>query len=103
MQRTDAQRSRQIPHHLQAHPHGPRPLKSPVAWHYTEMGRLVADAGKRDWDELVAEYGAMLMEGLGVMGCKRSGRGQARQRAPAPDGFPEEPPVERRQGLPAVG
>ena len=32
------------------------------------MGRLVADAGKRDWDELTAEYGAMLMEGLGVMG-----------------------------------
>jgi uncharacterized protein YbgA (DUF1722 family)/uncharacterized protein YbbK (DUF523 family) len=36
--------------------------------HYTEMGRLVADAGKRDWDELTAEYGAMLMEGLSVMG-----------------------------------
>ena len=42
----------------------------PVAWHYTEMGRLVADAGKRDWDELTAEYGAMLMEGLGVMGTR---------------------------------
>jgi uncharacterized protein YbgA (DUF1722 family) len=38
--------------------------------HYTEMGRLVADAGKRDWDELTAEYGAMLMEGLGVMGTR---------------------------------
>jgi uncharacterized protein YbgA (DUF1722 family) len=36
--------------------------------HYTEMGRLVADAGKRDWDELTAEYGAQLMEGLSVMG-----------------------------------
>jgi uncharacterized protein YbgA (DUF1722 family)/uncharacterized protein YbbK (DUF523 family) len=36
--------------------------------HYTEMGRLVAEAGKRDWDELTAEYGAMLMEGLNVMG-----------------------------------
>jgi uncharacterized protein YbgA (DUF1722 family) len=36
--------------------------------HYSELGRLVAGAGKRDWDELVAEYGAMLMEGLGVMG-----------------------------------
>ncbi len=48
--------------------HGPRALKRPVPWHYTEMGRLVADAGKRDWDELTAEYGAMLMEGLGVMG-----------------------------------
>jgi uncharacterized protein YbgA (DUF1722 family) len=34
--------------------------------HYTELGRLVADAGKRDWDELTAEYGAMLMEGLSV-------------------------------------
>ena len=67
------------------------------------MGRLVADAGKRDWDELTAEYGPMLMEGLAVMGCKRSGRGQARQRTPAPDGALEESPVERRQGLPAVG
>ena len=38
--------------------------------HYTEMGRLVADAGKRDWGELTAEYGAMLMEGLGVMGTR---------------------------------
>jgi uncharacterized protein YbgA (DUF1722 family) len=38
--------------------------------HYTEMGRLVADAGKRDWDGLKAEYGAMLMEGLGVMGTR---------------------------------
>jgi uncharacterized protein YbgA (DUF1722 family)/uncharacterized protein YbbK (DUF523 family) len=38
--------------------------------HYTEMGRLVADAGRRDWDELTAEYGALLMEGLGVMGTR---------------------------------
>jgi uncharacterized protein YbgA (DUF1722 family)/uncharacterized protein YbbK (DUF523 family) len=38
--------------------------------HYSEMGRLVADAGKRDWDELTAEYGAMLMEGLGVLGTR---------------------------------
>ncbi len=36
--------------------------------HYTEMGRLVADVRKRDWDELTAEYGSMLMEGLGVTG-----------------------------------
>jgi hypothetical protein len=71
--------------------------------HYTEMGRLVAEAGRQDWEELTAEYGAQLMEGLAVMGCKRSGRGQARQRAPALDGLSEEPPVERRQGLPSVG
>jgi hypothetical protein len=58
------------------------------------MGRLVADAGKRDWDELKVEYGAMLMEGLSVMGCKRSGRGQARQRAPVPDGLSQESPIE---------
>jgi uncharacterized protein YbbK (DUF523 family) len=38
--------------------------------HYTEMGRLVADAGKQDWNELTAEYGAMLMEGLAVMGTR---------------------------------
>jgi uncharacterized protein YbgA (DUF1722 family) len=38
--------------------------------HYTEMGRLVADAGKQNWDELTAEYGAMLMEGLAVMGTR---------------------------------
>jgi hypothetical protein len=61
--------------------------------HYSEMGRLVADAGKREWDEITAEYGAMLMEGLGVMGCKRSGRGQACERAPTPDGVPEERPL----------
>jgi uncharacterized protein YbgA (DUF1722 family) len=51
---------------LMAHGH----WTSSVAWHYTEMGRLVADAGKRDWDELTAEYGAMLMEGLSVMGTR---------------------------------
>ena len=34
------------------------------------MGRLVAGAGKRDWDELTAEYGAMLMEGLSVLGTR---------------------------------
>ena len=38
--------------------------------HYTEMGRLVADAGKRDWEELTAEYGTLLMEGLSVMGTR---------------------------------
>jgi uncharacterized protein YbgA (DUF1722 family) len=38
--------------------------------HYTEMGRLVAGAGKRDWDDLIAEYGTLLMEGLGVMGTR---------------------------------
>jgi uncharacterized protein YbgA (DUF1722 family) len=38
--------------------------------HYTEMGRLVANAGKRDWDEITAEYGAQLMEGLSVMGTR---------------------------------
>jgi uncharacterized protein YbgA (DUF1722 family) len=38
--------------------------------HYIEMGRLVADAGKRDWDELTAGYGALLMEGLAVMGTR---------------------------------
>lgn len=70
MQRTGAQKSRQIPHHLQAHPHGPRPLKRPVAWHYTEMGRLVTDAGTQDWDELTAEYGAKLMEGLSMLGTR---------------------------------
>jgi hypothetical protein len=116
---------RQVPYRPQADPrsrhwpasrHGPRPLERQVPWHYTEMapalrrGHLGADAGKRDWDESTAEYGAQLMEGLGVrcpepvegMGCKRSGRDQACERAPAPDGLPEEPPVERRQSLPAV-
>jgi uncharacterized protein YbgA (DUF1722 family) len=42
----------------------------PRSGHYPEMGRLVADAGKRDWNKLTAEYGAMLMEGLGVMGTR---------------------------------
>jgi len=39
-------------------PHSPK--------HRTEMGRLVADAGERDWDGLTAEYEAQLMEGLSV-------------------------------------
>ena len=34
------------------------------------MGRLVADAGKRNRDELTAACGAMPMEGLGVMGTR---------------------------------
>ena len=34
------------------------------------MGRLVAEAGKWDWDELTAEYGTLLMEGLSVMGTR---------------------------------
>jgi uncharacterized protein YbgA (DUF1722 family) len=38
--------------------------------HYTKMGRLVADAGKRDWEELTAEYRVMLMEGLAVLGTR---------------------------------
>jgi uncharacterized protein YbgA (DUF1722 family) len=38
--------------------------------HYTQMGRLVSDAGKRDWDELAAEYGTVFMEGLGVTGTR---------------------------------
>jgi hypothetical protein len=80
----------QVPYRPQADADDPRALNTPVPWHYTEMGRLVTDAGKRDWDELGAEYGAMLMEGLAVMGCKRSGRGQACQRPSAPDGIPED-------------
>lgn len=44
--------------------------RSSVGWHYTEMDRLVADAGKRDWDELTTEYGAQLMDGLSVMGTR---------------------------------
>jgi hypothetical protein len=80
------------------------------------MGRLVADAGKRDWEELTAEYGAMLMEGLSVrspelvegMGT-RGKHVNAQGAAPAEcltvggDGFPEESSVERGQGLPVVG
>ena len=38
--------------------------------HYAEMGRLVADAGKWDREELTVEYGAMLMDGLSVMGTR---------------------------------
>ena len=31
---------------------------------------VVAKVGKRDWDELTAEYGSMLLEGLSVMGTR---------------------------------
>ena len=34
------------------------------------MGRLVAEAGRRDWDELTAKYGGRLMEGLGARGTR---------------------------------
>ncbi len=42
------------------------------SWHFAEMGRLVADAGKRDWDELTAEYGAQPMEDLGMRSLEQS-------------------------------
>ena len=51
-------------HKLTLMAHGPK--------HYTEMGRLVADAGKRDWEELTAEYGTQLMERLGVRSPEHS-------------------------------
>jgi uncharacterized protein YbgA (DUF1722 family)/uncharacterized protein YbbK (DUF523 family) len=35
--------------------------------HYRTMGRLVAKAGVLAWDDLQADYGALLMEGLQVM------------------------------------
>ena len=35
--------------------------------HYQEMGRLVAQAGSLGWEELAAQYGQLLMEGLSVM------------------------------------
>jgi uncharacterized protein YbgA (DUF1722 family) len=41
-----------------------RPL--PRAGPASRRGRLVVDAGRREWDELTAEYGAQLMEGLAV-------------------------------------
>ena len=39
--------------------------------HYQELGRLVALAGRQPWDELVATYGAKLMEGLALLGTRR--------------------------------
>lgn len=38
--------------------------------HYKEMGRLVARAGSEPWDEMVPAYGALLMEGLSVLGTR---------------------------------
>jgi len=35
--------------------------------HYRRMGRLVAEAGNLDWEDLRDQYGEMLMEGLKVM------------------------------------
>jgi uncharacterized protein YbgA (DUF1722 family) len=32
--------------------------------HYREMGRLVAQAGTRPWEDLIAQYGTLLMAGL---------------------------------------
>jgi len=39
--------------------------------HYQELGRLVAQAGTLPWDELIATYGALLMEGLALLGTRR--------------------------------
>ena len=36
--------------------------------HYQEMARLAAEAGVLPWGELTAAYGALLMEGLAVLG-----------------------------------
>jgi uncharacterized protein YbgA (DUF1722 family) len=36
----------------------------------SSVGRLVADTGRRDWDELTTEYGAQMIEGLAVMGTR---------------------------------
>jgi hypothetical protein len=71
--------------------------------HHTGMGRLVADAGRRDWDKLTAEYGGMLMEGLNAQSPERSegmgtrgkyvnaeGPAPAECRALCGDGVPEE-------------
>jgi uncharacterized protein YbgA (DUF1722 family) len=43
----------------------------PVAWHYTEMGRLVAKSGTIPWEELSATYGRLFMEGLALLGTRR--------------------------------
>ena len=84
-QGTHTRRTRQVPYRTQADPrsgprtasrYGPRPLGKPSGLALprdgpaSRRGRLVAEAGKRDWDELIAEYGAMLMGGLGVMGTR---------------------------------
>jgi uncharacterized protein YbgA (DUF1722 family) len=39
--------------------------------HYTEMGRLVAQAGTIPWEKLSATYGWLFMEGLGLLGTRR--------------------------------
>ncbi len=38
--------------------------------HYQEMGRLTAQAGRLPWEELAGRYGALLMEGLQVLGTR---------------------------------
>jgi uncharacterized protein YbgA (DUF1722 family) len=39
--------------------------------HYTEMGRLVAQAGSLPWGELSGTYGRLFMEGLALLGTRR--------------------------------
>ncbi len=39
--------------------------------HYTEMGRLVAQAGTIPWEELSVTYGRLFMEGLALLGTRR--------------------------------
>jgi uncharacterized protein YbbK (DUF523 family) len=43
--------------------------------HYQALGRLTADAGRRPWDEIVAEYARLMAEGLAkpaMRGCTRT-------------------------------
>jgi hypothetical protein len=46
---------REVMDRPQANAHGPRPDPGPRSGHCPEMGRLIAGAGKRDRDELLAD------------------------------------------------
>ena len=39
--------------------------------HYQELGRLVAQAGALPWEEMIATYGRLFMEGLALLGTWR--------------------------------
>ena len=60
---------------------------TPSPQRYTETGRLVTDAGKRDWDELTASHGAMYMGGWGALILLQTRLMQHLNRYPRPSGY----------------
>jgi hypothetical protein len=99
---------RQVPHRPQADPrssprtasrHGPRPLGLPSALALHRDG----PPGRRRRQAGLGRTHRRVRRSIDGRPCCGGQPGQARERTPAPDGLSQESPLQRRQGLPAVG